>query len=326
MSDNPNCIEFAYAQLQKATEHFDETCKLGEGGFGPVYKGTLLHTTVAIKRLRKENGNLNTSMAHQQFRTEVTILTKFRHPNLLTLMGYCVHQDNFCLVYEFMSNGTLEDALANSVKKDPELPWEIRMGIACDTARALLYLHTADAKSPLVHRDVKSANVLLDVAYRAKLGDFGLARSLEGAGTKTRHIVGTSGYIPPEYYRGHVSIRMDSFGFGVILLEIMTGMASYDSERYPNDLITYMEPYITEKKAGTMHHILTQVDPTSGRWPASSIDGLCKIARKCLEPKHNDRAKIEEIYPELQKNLHNASLSALKLEKHKEHIEKRKGH
>ena len=105
------------------------------------------------------------------------------------------------------------------------------MAIACDTARALLYLHTADAKSPLVHRDVKryayrslnlcyiviccSANVLLDVACRAKLGDFGLARSLEGAGTKTRHIVGTSGYIPPEYYRGHVSTKMDSFGFGV---------------------------------------------------------------------------------------------------------------
>ena len=119
-----------------------------------------------------------------------------------------------------------------------ELPWEVRMAIALDTARALLYLHTADSQVPLVHRDVKrlfhsifmlllllcsycfysSANVLLDVACRAKLGDFGLARSLMDANTKTRHIVGTSGYIPPEYYRGHVSIKMDSFGFGVVSL------------------------------------------------------------------------------------------------------------
>lgn len=207
-----------------------------------------------------------------------------------------------------------------------ELPWEVRMAIALDTARALLYLHTADSQVPLVHRDVKSANVLLDVACRAKLGDFGLARSLMDTNTKTRHIVGTSGYIPPEYYRGHVSIKMDSFGFGVILLEIITGLPSYDSDRDPTDLISYMEPYIAENKAGTLYNIMTKVDATSGRWPSSSINGLSKIVRKCLEPKYTERTTIEEIYPELQKNLHYASLAALKLEQQKEHIEKRKAH
>ncbi|XP_065882671.1 interleukin-1 receptor-associated kinase 4-like [Dysidea avara] len=313
-SKDSNCIEFGYKQLRDATKNFCESCRLGEGGFGPVYKGKLLHTIVAIKQLRKESGNLSTDMAQQQFRTEVNILTRYRHPNLLTLMGFCAYSDNFCLIYEFMSNGTLEDALANSLEKKPELPWEVRMSIACDTARGLLYLHTAIPNKPLVHRDVKSANVLLDVSFRAKLGDFGLARPLDKELGTTKRIVGTSGYIPPEYYRGYVTVKMDSFGFGVILLEIITGKPSYDASRDPNDLISYMDPYISNKAIDSTYSIINQVDLTSGRWPTKSIYNLCDIARQCLEVKQRERATIEKIFPELEKNLCEAAVSTFKLE------------
>ncbi|XP_065920789.1 uncharacterized protein [Dysidea avara] len=319
---SPSCIEYSFEQLQNATNHFSDKYRLGEGGFGPVFKGSLIHTTVAIKQLRKESGNLNTKMARDQFVTEVDILTRYRHPNLLTLMGFCAESDNFCLVYEFMPNGTLEDALANSAVKKPELAWEVRMSIVCDTARALLYLHTACDKSPLVHRDVKSANVLLDVSCRAKLGDFGLARALGDKNLDTtKHIIGTSGYIPPEYYRGYVTIKMDSYAFGVILLEIITGKPSYDSERNPNDLITYMDPYISNTVIGSKYDIMTTVDKTCGRWPPKSIHDLCGVVRRCLKDKPMERATIEDIYPVLEKTQREAALKTIKLEK--QLIEKR---
>ncbi|XP_065888149.1 interleukin-1 receptor-associated kinase 4-like [Dysidea avara] len=316
-SSDPRCIEYSFEQLKDATNQFSDKCKLGEGGFGPVYKGNLFYTAVAIKQLRKENGNLNTKMARDQFVTEVNILTRYRHSNLLTLMGFCAQSDNFCLVYEFMYNGTLEDALANSAIKQPELAWEVRMSIACDTARALLYLHTAAAKSPLVHRDVKSANVLLDVSCRAKLGDFGLARALDNKdqGT-TKHIIGTSGYIPPEYYRGYVTVKMDSFAFGVILLEILTGLPSYDSERNPNDLISYTELYLSNTEStASAPNIIHIADATAGRWPTKSIHDLCNIARQCLETKQFNRASIEQIYPELETITHEATFLAFEFER-----------
>lgn len=310
------CIHFAYEELSEATGRFNNTSvknggfKLGEGGFGPVYKGTLRHTEVAIKILRKvPKGDSGAErLAGEQFETEVTVLTKFRHPNLVTLIGYSSTLGKHkCLIYEFLPNGTLEDALEiglgggaslSAKSGSVRLPWMCRLSIACDTARGLAYLHTADRSQPLVHRDVKSANVLLDLSFRAKVGDFGLARGIQQAEeTRTARVVGTSGYIPPEYYRGVITTKMDAFGFGVILLELISGLPSFDPHRNPKDLITYMEK---DMDTDIPQILCTKIDEHAGAWPSESFVSLFRTARKCVEPKMHLRPEVHEVYPELE--------------------------
>eukprot|EP00731_Ephydatia_muelleri_P015626 Em0009g50a len=215
-------------------------CKI-EGGFGPVYKGILKYTEVAIKLLNTaaiRKDKKGQELFAQQFDTELRVLTKYHHPNLVVLLGYYNSPSLKALVYEYLPNGTLEDALETGLEGRSKegkakisgihLPWMCRISIATDTARGLAYLHTADTV-PLVHRDVKSANVLLDLAFRAKVGDFGLARVFqESDSTSTSRVVGTSGYIPPEYYHGRITTKMDTYSFGVILL---SGLPSYNSQR-----------------------------------------------------------------------------------------------
>ncbi|XP_019855709.1 PREDICTED: interleukin-1 receptor-associated kinase 4-like [Amphimedon queenslandica] len=308
---NVSCLHFDYEGVKVATKGFNKSNKLGEGGFGPVFRGELLSTDVAIKVLRRTKpGDKGASdLADEQFDAEIQILSKFRHPNLVTLLGYSNDPGlPRCLIYEFMVNGTLEDALDFGVDRSKVegsetigLPWMVRISIAIDTARGLRYLHEAIKESPLVHRDIKSANVLLDLSFRAKVGDFGLVRAIghQPAShgirqSQTARIVGTSGYIAPEYYRGVITTKLDTYAFGVVLLEILTGLPSYDPKRNQeySDLVTFIETMTRRKD-----FLLVQyVDGLAGDWPSRSFFKLFSIAQRCLTESHFDRPGMNEIY------------------------------
>eukprot|EP00731_Ephydatia_muelleri_P015627 Em0009g51a len=291
------CVHFEENDLKQATNQFDERlvsqggCKLGEGGFGPVYKAKLKCTEVAIKvlKLDKVPNSATERLAGEQFETEVRSLTKYRHPNLVVLLGY----------HNSPSLKALLDGRSQEGKtkiSHIHLPWMCRISIATDTARGLAYLHTADTM-PLVHRDVKSANVLLDLAFRAKVGDFGLARALQESGsTSTSRVVGTSGYIPPEYYHGRITTKMDTYSFGVILLEILSGLAPYDSQRSPKDLVTYMEQDMDKDIAPIL---CTKIDGKAGDWPSESFVQLFRIARECVQ-KISLRPEMTQVYNKLE--------------------------
>ncbi|XP_047977343.1 L-type lectin-domain containing receptor kinase IX.1-like isoform X2 [Salvia hispanica] len=212
---------FSYQELASATNNFSEARKLGEGGFGGVYKGHLvdLDIPVAVKRISKES-----RQGKKEYIAEVKTIGMLRHRNLVRLIGWCHGQGKFMLVYEFMPNGSLDRHLFS---RTSSLQWSLRYSIAKGLASALLYLHE-EWEQCVVHRDIKSSNVMLDSNFNIKLGDFGLARLMEhGINPKTTGIAGTLGYLAPEYVSsGRASKRSDVFSFGVVALEIATGRRS----------------------------------------------------------------------------------------------------
>ncbi|KAL7131721.1 hypothetical protein ABFS83_12G023000 [Erythranthe nasuta] len=215
---------FSYKDLYAATNKFSEKRKLGEGGFGGVYKGHLidLDIPIAVKRFsgRSKHGK-------KQYLTEVKVISMLRHKNLVQLIGWSHDQGELLLVYEFMSNGSLDQHLFG---REKSLSWSQRYNIALGLASALLYLHQ-DWEQCVVHRDIKSSNVMLDSSLNAKLGDFGLAQLMDhGLTPKTTGLAGTFGYMAPEYLSsGRASKESDVYSFGVVALEIATGKKSIGS-------------------------------------------------------------------------------------------------
>ncbi|KAK2656652.1 hypothetical protein Ddye_009704 [Dipteronia dyeriana] len=216
--------KFSYDNLASATSNFSSERKLGEGGFGAVYKGYLHDTgmVVAVKKIAK-----GSRQGKKEYITEVKIISQLRHRNLVQLIGWCHDKGEFLLVYEFMVNGSLDYHLFG--KKSP-LNWELRYKIGHGLASALLYLHE-EWEQCVVHRDIKSSNVMLDSNFNVKLGDFGLARLMDHElGPQTASgLAGTLGYMAPEYIRtGRASKESDVYSFGVVLIEIATGRKSSD--------------------------------------------------------------------------------------------------
>eukprot|EP00731_Ephydatia_muelleri_P017171 Em0010g269a len=303
-------------ELEEASDHFNTNpvhrggCKIGEREFGSVYKGILKHTEVAIKVLLLLNSaaipkdERRQELVAQYLDTELRVLTKYRHPNLVVLLGYHSSPSLKALVYECLPNGTLEDALQTGLQRHARearintcihLPWMSRISIATDTARGLVYLHTAD-KEPLVHRNVKSASILLDMSFRAKLSDFGQACALKEDGSTQAHtVMETSGYFPPEYYRGEITTRMDTYSFGVVLLEVLTGLQAYDSRRSRKHLVTYMERDLENLDKGNGSILCTKLDGTAGNWPSESFIELFVIAHQCLNAKMYARPEMAEV-------------------------------
>jgi interleukin-1 receptor-associated kinase 4 len=297
-----------YAELECFTDCFNELSvgssggrKLGAGAFGSVYLGILpSQKLVAVKRLNRDAVNVE-----KQFRNEIEALSRFRHNNLLGLIGYSCDSSTYCLVYEYMSNGSLQDRLAC---KDEEsvLHWQIRLNIAQGTANGILYLHTAFEK-PLIHRDVKSANVLLDQQLVPKLGDFGLVHLGQHSNTvtmPTTTVLGTSAYMAPEAFRGDVSVKLDTFSFGVVLLEILTGLPPYNEEREGHDLVTHVEAMCEDTNS-----INILLDKRAGDWGMSCVAGhqeeydvterLYLVALKCIEDNKRKRPTMTTVVEEL---------------------------
>ncbi|KAI3962710.1 hypothetical protein MKW92_012924 [Papaver armeniacum] len=211
---------FDLITIQSATNNFSHTNKIGEGGYGPVYKGkTSEGQEIAVKRLSEDSGQGNT-----QFKNEVMLIAKLQHRNLVKLLGCCIQGEEKILVYEYMPNASLDYFIFDQ-KRSKRLDWDTRLSIVMGIAKGLLYLHQ-DSSLRIVHRDLKASNILLDWNMNPKFSDFGMARLLGGEQTeaKTERLAGTYGYMSPEYAAdGHFSVKSDVFSFGVLVLEIISG-------------------------------------------------------------------------------------------------------
>ncbi|KAF5817095.1 putative protein kinase RLK-Pelle-DLSV family [Helianthus annuus] len=211
---------FSIYEITRATGNFSVSNKIGEGGFGPVYKGVLEDgREIAVKRLSETS-----QQGLDEFKNEVTCITKLQHRNLVKLLGYCIHQNELILIYEYMTNKSSDQFLFHGTRS-LMLNWPQRFNIIHGIARGILYLHQ-DSRLQIIHRDLKAGNILLDGDMHPKISDFGLARMFQGHNTtsKTNKVVGTYGYISPEYaINGRFSIKSDVFSFGVLVLEIICG-------------------------------------------------------------------------------------------------------
>ncbi|KAF8404744.1 hypothetical protein HHK36_009633 [Tetracentron sinense] len=223
---------FSYHELVRATNNFAEEGKLGEGGFGGVYKGLLSdsNTDVAVKRVSR-----GSKQGKKEYVSEVKIISSLRHRNLVQLLGWCHERGELLLVYEFMPNGSLDFHLFGGKRI---LKWEVRYKIALGLASALLYLHE-EWEQCVVHRDIKSSNVMLDSSFNAKLGDFGLARLVDhDLGSQTTVLAGTMGYLAPEYVTtGKASKESDVYSFGVVALEIVCGRRPVEPKMEPSKVM-----------------------------------------------------------------------------------------
>ncbi|CAA7018245.1 unnamed protein product [Microthlaspi erraticum] len=213
-------LQFEFKTIEAATDKFSESNMIGRGGFGEVYRGMLTSgTEVAVKRLSKTSGQ-----GAEEFKNEAVLVTKLQHRNLVRLLGFCLEGEEKILVYEFVPNKSLDYFLFDPTKQR-ELDWTRRYNIIKGIARGLLYLHQ-DSRLTIIHRDLKASNILLDADMSPKIADFGMARRFEvdQSHANTRRIVGTYGYMSPEYaMRGHFSTKSDVYSFGVMILEIISG-------------------------------------------------------------------------------------------------------
>ncbi|KAL0297201.1 UNVERIFIED_CONTAM: U-box domain-containing protein 34 [Sesamum radiatum] len=279
--------KYTIEEIEAATNKFSRSSKIGEGGYGPVFKGKLDHTRVAVKVLRPD-----AAQGRKQFQQEVEVLSFMRHPNMVLLMGACPEYG--ILVYEYMNNGSLEDRLFRK-GNTPPIPWVIRFKIAVDIATGLLFLHQAKPE-PLVHRDLKPANILLDRNYTCKISDVGLARLVPPsvADSVTQYhmtsAAGTFCYIDPEYQQtGKLGTKSDIYSLGVMLLQIITA-------RPPMGLTHQVEKAIEK---GTFADFL---DPSVPDWPIEETLDYAKMALKCAELRKKDRPDLaKDILPQLNR-------------------------
>ncbi|XP_026432514.1 putative receptor-like protein kinase At4g00960 [Papaver somniferum] len=232
-------LQFNFSTISAATNNFSEANKLGEGGFGPVYKGTLSNEQhIAVKRLSEHSGQ-----GDREFKNEVTLVAKLQHRNLVKLVGFSLSGEEKLLIYEFMPNASLDKFLFDPIKC-AQLDWERRYKIIKGVAAGLVYLHE-ESRLKIVHRDLKASNILLDKDMNPKIADFGMARLfvLDQTQASTKRIVGTHGYMAPEYVmHGKFSVKSDVFSFGVLVLEILSGRRNngFHKSEIARDLLSYV--------------------------------------------------------------------------------------
>ncbi|CAL5379603.1 unnamed protein product [Camellia sinensis] len=291
---------FSLRELQVATDSFSNINILGRGGFGKVYKGRLANgSLVAVKRLKEEHiqgGEL-------QFQTEVEIISMAVHRNLLRLRGFCMTPTERLLVYPFMFNGSVASCLRERPDSQPPLDWPKRKRIALGSARGLAYLH--DHCNPkIIHRDVKAANILLDEEFEAVVGDFGLAKLMDYKDTHvTTAVRGTIGHIAPEYLStGKSSEKTDVFGYGVMLLELITGQRAFDLARLANDddevmLLDWVKGILQDRKVET----LVDAD-MQGNYAEDEVEQLIQVALLCTLSSPMERPKMSEVVKMLEGN------------------------
>ncbi|KAF7849230.1 hypothetical protein BT93_L1065 [Corymbia citriodora subsp. variegata] len=278
--------KFSYRDLVVATDNFGDARLLGKGGFGRVYEGCLIgvNTNVAIKKITPES-----RQGIKEYATEVKTISRLRHRNLVQPLGWCHEEKVLLLIYEFMSTGSLDSHL---FKHQTFLTWEKRYRIAQGLASALLYLHE-EWEQCVVHRDIKSSNIMLDSDFNAKLGDFGLARLVDHAkGSQTTVLAGTMGYMAPEYiYTGKASKESDVFSFGIVLLEIACGRPVVDSCATEDQV--WLVDWVWELYG--LGKFLDAVDPKLGSdFEEKLLEHLMIVGLWCAHPDSNIRPSIRE--------------------------------
>ncbi|XP_029465720.1 interleukin-1 receptor-associated kinase 1 [Rhinatrema bivittatum] len=321
-AEEPNLFLWPYEEVVHGTQDFAESLLIGEGGFGRVYRAKMRNTEYAVKRL-KQDAELEWSVVKQSFLAEVQKLSQLQHPNIISLAGYCIEKDVYCLIYVYLPNGSLEGWLHRQFGST-QISWLQRLEILLGSARAIQFLHACQPS--LIHGDVKSSNILLDGALTPKLGDFGLARfsrysSRSGKSStvgQTRTVRGTLAYLPEEYVKlGTLTVELDTYSFGVVMLEALTGQEAIQSDgnaktKYLKDLIS--EEVMTEEQQKNpcsstarddrARWIASRIckkylDRRPGHCPESVSLELCELACQCLD-RRKKRPKMAEVYKRLE--------------------------
>ncbi|PIA45597.1 hypothetical protein AQUCO_01600067v1 [Aquilegia coerulea] len=267
---------FGYNELRSATDNFDISNKIGRGGFGTVYKGVLRNgTQVAVKALSAQS-----KQGLHEFLTEIDTMSNVRNVNLVQIIGCCVEGNNRILVYEYVENNSLDRALLGSKSRTIKLDWGVRSSICIGTAKGLAFLHE-ELKPPIVHRDIKASNILLDKNFVPKIGDFGLAKLFpENITHISTRVAGTSGYLAPEYaLRGKLTKKADVYSFGVLIIEIVSGRSNTETtwEGMPKYLLERTWQLYEERK------LLELVDPDLERYSEDEVIRYIKVALFCTQ-------------------------------------------
>ncbi|XP_010443736.1 PREDICTED: receptor-like protein kinase At5g59670 [Camelina sativa] len=287
---NKNRRRYTYSEVIQMTNNFQRV--LGKGGFGMVYHGTVNGSEqVAVKVLSKSS-----TQGYKEFKTEVDLLLRVHHTNLVSLVGYCYEGDQLALIYEFLPNGDLKHHLSGKGGRSI-INWSTRLLIALDASLGLEYLHVG-CKPPMVHRDIKTANLLLDENFKAKLADFGLSRSFQGGGEAQNStvIAGTPGYVDPEYnHSGRLAEKSDVYSFGIVLLEMITNQPVIN-QTTENSHITQWVGFMVNRG-----DIIDIMDPNLGNdYDVNSVWRALELAMSCANPVSSKRPSMSKVIQELK--------------------------
>ncbi|KAG2245276.1 hypothetical protein Bca52824_092876 [Brassica carinata] len=279
---------FDYKTLEKATGGFRDSNLVGRGGFGFVYKACLdNHTLAAVKKIENVSQE-----AKREFQNEVDLLSKIQHPNIISLLGYTSEISSSFIVYELMEKGSL-DGLLHGPSRGSALTWHMRMKIALDTARGVEYLHER-CRPPVIHRDIKSSNILLDSSFNAKISDFGLAVTNGMHGKNNIKLSGTLGYVAPEYLLdGKLTDKSDVYAFGVVLLELLLGRRPVEklSSVQCQSLVTWAMPQLTDRSK-----LPKIVDPViKDTMDHKHLYQVAAVAVLCVQPEPSYRPLITDV-------------------------------
>ncbi|XXG39171.1 hypothetical protein AAC387_Pa01g0199 [Persea americana] len=302
----PTLKIFSFAELKKATRNFSPDTFLGDGGFGRVFKGWIDEKTfapteagsgmaIAVKKMRPDG-----LQGRKEWQSEVNILGSLSHPNIVRLLGHCEEDEELLLVYEFMPRGSLANHLFSRGSAFQSLSWSIRLKIAIDAARGIAFLHCSSRK--IIHRSVKPSDILLDSNYNAKISDFGLARN--GPHGKKSHVytcvMGTYGYAAPEYLAtGRLYVKSDVYGFGVVLLEMLSGLQAINENRPSGqrNLVEWAKPYLSNRRK-VLSRVMDQ--RLEGQYPSKGAAQAAQLILKCLRSDPRKRLSMTKVVEALE--------------------------
>ncbi|KAK7387637.1 hypothetical protein VNO78_22424 [Psophocarpus tetragonolobus] len=294
---------FSFEELKKYTKNFSQLNDIGSGGFGKVYKGSLPNgKLIAIKRAKKES-----MQGKLEFKAEIELLSRVHHKNLVSIVGFCFDQGEQMLVYEYVPNGTLKDALSG--KSGIRLDWIRRVKVALGTARGLAYLHEL-VNPPIIHRDIKSNNILLDDRLNAKVADFGLSKSILDCEKDhvTTQVKGTMGYLDPEYYMSQqLTEKSDVYSFGVLMLELISARGPLERGRY---IVKEVKKAVDKTKE--LYGLNEIIDPTITISLGSTLSGFeefMDMSMRCVEEEGGNRPKMSDVVRELENILKSAGVN-----------------